>query len=56
MTVCDNCEKQILVSDNGYAINIEHKGSIIRYDGCSVECCAKIFRNLADEWDKDSCN
>lgn len=56
MVVCDVCNKEIAESDNGYAISIEQKDSTIRYDGCSVKCCANIFRHLADEWDNDSCN
>lgn len=56
MRVCDICNKEITESGSGYAINIEHEDSTIRYDGCSVKCCAKIFHNLADEWDKDSRN
>lgn len=56
MTVCDSCEKKILNSDTGFTINIQHGDASVRYDGCSVECCAKIFHNLAEQWDKDSRN
>lgn len=56
MTVCDSCKKEISVVDNGFAISIRHKDSVIEYDGCSTECCAKIFHALAEQWDKDSCN
>ena len=55
MTVCDACKKEITEA-NGFEISIKHKDSVVGYDGCSVECCAKIFHELAEQWDKDSRN
>lgn len=54
--VCDSCKKEITEADNGFEISISHENSTVRYDGCSIGCCAKIFHNLADEWDNNSCN
>lgn len=56
MQICDSCKKEIQKSDQGYAIRIKHEESFIEYVGCSIACCAKIFRNLADEWNNDSNN
>lgn len=56
MIACDTCNKEIVEPEGGYTISIKHNNFTTRYDGCSVECCAKIFRNLADKWNNDSCN
>lgn len=56
MTVCDSCKKEITKTDTGYAISIRHEDTVFRYDGCSIECCAKIFQTLADQWGKNNRN
>lgn len=49
LDVCDACGKRLY--GGGYNINIEYNESVANYSGCSVKCCTKIFRQLADEWD-----